>query len=130
MDTLTRRKFLQLSGAATVGAVAPMLTLDEIAAAASTRPLPLGTPILIMVTLYGGNDGLNTVVPYTDPIYFSSRPDISYAPEKVLKLDEQLGLNPAMTGIKSMWDQKKVAIVRGVGYPKPDRSHFTSMAIW
>ena len=130
MDTLTRRKFLQLSGAAAVGAAAPMLTLEDIAAAAATRPLPLGTPILIMVTLYGGNDGLNTVVPYTDPIYFSSRPDISYAADKVLKLDDQLGLNPAMTGIKSLWDQKKVAIVRGVGYPKPDRSHFTSMAIW
>jgi uncharacterized protein (DUF1501 family) len=107
-----------------------MLTLDEIAAAASSRPLPLGTPILIMVTLYGGNDGLNTVIPYNDSIYYSSRPDISYAADKVLKLDEQLGLNPAMTGIKSMWDQKKVAIVRGVGYPRPDHSHFTSMAIW
>lgn len=130
MDTLTRRKFLQLSGAATVGAAAPLLTLEDIAAAAATRPLPLGTPILIVVTLYGGNDGLNTVVPYTDPIYFSSRPDISYAADKVLKLDDQLGLNPAMTGIKSLWDQKKVAIVRGVGYPKPDHSHFTSMAIW
>jgi uncharacterized protein (DUF1501 family) len=130
MDTLSRRKFLQLSGAAAVGAAAPLLTMEDIAQAAQARPLPLGTPILIMVTLYGGNDGLNTVVPYTDPIYFSSRPDISYAPEKVLKLDEQLGLNPAMTGIKSLWDQKKVAIVRGVGYPKPDRSHFTSMAIW
>jgi uncharacterized protein (DUF1501 family) len=130
MDTLSRRKFLQLSGAAAVGAAAPLLTMEGIAHAAQTRPLPLGTPILIMVTLYGGNDGLNTVVPHTDPIYFSSRPDISYAPEKVLKLDEQLGLNPAMTGIKSMWDQKKVAIVRGVGYPKPNHSHFTSMAIW
>ena len=130
MDTLTRRKFLQLSGAATVGAAAPLLTLEDIAAAAATRPLPLGTPILIVVTLYGGNDGLNTVVPYTDPIYFFSRPDISYAADKVLKLDDQLGLNPAMTGIKSLWDQKKVAIVRGVGYPKPDHSHFTSMAIW
>jgi uncharacterized protein (DUF1501 family) len=104
--------------------------MEDIAHAAQARPLPLGTPILIMVTLYGGNDGLNTVVPYTDPIYFSSRPDISYTPEKVLKLDEQLGLNPAMTGIKSLWDQKKVAIVRGVGYPKPNHSHFTSMAIW
>jgi len=130
MDTLSRRKFLQLSGAAAVGAAAPLLTMEDIAHAAQARPLPLGTPILIMVTLYGGNDGLNTVVPYTDPIYFSSRPDISYAPEKVLKLDEQLGLNPAMTGIKSLWDQKKVAIVRGVGYPKPNHSHFTSMAIW
>jgi uncharacterized protein (DUF1501 family) len=104
--------------------------MEDIAQAAQARPLPLGTPILIMVTLYGGNDGLNTVVPYTDPIYFSSRPDISYAADKVLKLDEQLGLNPAMTGIKSLWDQKKVAIVRGVGYPKPNHSHFTSMAIW
>lgn len=130
MDTLSRRKFLQLSGAAAVGAAAPLLTMEDIARAAQARPLPLGTPILIMVTLYGGNDGLNTVVPYTDPLYFSSRPDILYAADKVLKLDDQLGLNPAMTGIKTMWDQKKVAIVRGVGYPKPDRSHFTSMAIW
>lgn len=130
MDTLTRRKFLQLSGAAAVGATAPMLTMADIAHAAQTRPLPLGTPILIVVTLYGGNDGLNTVVPYTDPNYFSARPEISYAADKILKLDDQLGLNPAMTGIKSLWDQKKVAIVRGVGYPKPDHSHFTSMAIW
>ena len=130
MDTLSRRKFLQLSGAAAVGAAAPMLTMEDIAHAAQTRPLPLGTPILIVVTLYGGNDGLNTVVPYADPLYYSSRPDISYAADNILKLDDQLGLNPAMTGIKTMWDQKKVAIVRGVGYPKPDRSHFTSMAIW
>lgn len=130
MDTISRRKFLQLTGAAAIGATAPMLSMEEIAVAAQSRPLPLGTPILIMVTLYGGNDGLNTVIPYSDPIYYSSRPDISYAPEKVLKLDDQLGLNPAMTGIKSMWDQKKVAIVRGVGYPRPDHSHFTSMAIW
>jgi uncharacterized protein (DUF1501 family) len=113
-----------------VGATAPMLTMEDIAHAAQTRPLPLGTPILIVVTLYGGNDGLNTVVPYADPLYYSSRPDISYAADNILKLDDQLGLNPAMTGIKTMWDQKKVAIVRGVGYPKPDRSHFTSMAIW
>jgi len=130
MDTLTRRKFLKLSGAAAIGAAAPILTLEDIAAAANTRPLPAGTPILILVTLYGGNDGLNTVIPYNDSIYYSSRPDISYSADKVLKLDEQLGLNPAMTGIKLMWDQKKVAIVRGVGYPKPDHSHFTSMAIW
>ena len=130
MDTVSRRKFLQLSGAAAVGAAAPMLTMEDIAHAAQTRPLPLGTPILIVVTLYGGNDGLNTVVPYADPLYYSSRPDISYAADNILKLDDQLGLNPAMTGIKTMWDQKKVAIVRGVGYPKPDRSHFTSMAIW
>jgi uncharacterized protein (DUF1501 family) len=131
VDTLTRRKFLQLtSGAIAVGAAAPLLSINEIAQAAIDRPMPPGTPILVIVTLYGGNDGLNTVIPYTDPIYFTSRPDISYKPETLLPLDSELALNPAMKGIKALWDQKKVAIVRGVGYPNPDRSHFSSMAKW
>jgi len=130
MDTISRRKFLQLTGAATVGASAAMLSISEIAQAAIARPLPLGTPIVVVVTLYGGNDGLNTVVPYTDPLYYSMRPDISYAPEKVLPLADGLGLNPAMGEMKSLWDQKKLAIIRGVGYPYPDHSHFSSMAIW
>jgi uncharacterized protein (DUF1501 family) len=131
VDTLTRRKFLQLtSGAIAVGAAAPLLSINEIAQAAIDRPMPPGTPILVIVTLYGGNDGLNTVIPYTDPIYFASRPDISYKPETLLPLDSELALNPAMKGIKALWDQKKVAIVRGVGYPNPDRSHFSSMAKW
>jgi uncharacterized protein (DUF1501 family) len=80
--------------------------------------------------LYGGNDGLNTVIPFKDPVYFSSRPEISYKAETMLPLDAELALNPSMGGIKSLWDQKKVAIIRGVGYPKPDRSHFSSMAKW
>jgi len=130
MDTISRRKFLQLTGAATVGAGAAMLSISEIAEAAITRPLPLGTPIVVVVTLYGGNDGLNTVVPYTDSMYYSMRPDISYKPETVLQLSDGLGLNPAMREMKSLWDQKKLAIIRGVGYPYPDHSHFSSMAIW
>jgi uncharacterized protein (DUF1501 family) len=131
MDTVTRRKFLKLtSGAVAVGAAAPLLSIEEIAQAAITRPLPANTPILVVITLYGGNDGLNTVIPYKDPIYFSSRPDISYKPETMLPLDAELALNPAMKGLKALWDQKKVAIVRGVGYPDPDHSHFSSMAKW
>jgi len=131
MDTVTRRKFLKLtSGAVAVGAAAPLLSIEEIAQAAIDRPLPANTPILVVITLYGGNDGLNTVIPYKDPIYFSSRPDISYKPETMLPLDAELALNPAMKGLKSLWDQKKVAIVRGVGYPDPDHSHFSSMAKW
>jgi len=130
MDTISRRKFLQLTGAGVVGAGAAMLSISDIAQAAIARPLPLGTPIVVMVTLYGGNDGLNTVVPYTDPLYYSMRPDISYKPASVLPLSDGLGLNPSMVGIKSLWDQKKVAVIRGVGYPFPDHSHFSSMAIW
>jgi uncharacterized protein (DUF1501 family) len=131
MDTVTRRKFLQLTaGAVAVGAAAPLLSIDEIASAAVNRPLAAGTPIVVMVTLYGGNDGLNTVIPFTDPLYYSSRPEISYKAENMLPLDAELALNPAMKGLKSLWDQKKVAIIRGVGYPNPDRSHFSSMAKW
>ena len=131
MDTLTRRKFLKLTaGSVAVGAAAPLLNIADIAEAAISRPLPSGTPILVMVTLYGGNDGLNTVIPFKDPIYYSSRPDISYKEELVLPLDAELAFNPAMKSMKVLWDQKKVAIIRGVGYPNPDRSHFSSMAKW
>ena len=131
MDILTRRKFLKLTtGVTTIGAFAPLLSFDDIAQAALDRPLPAGTPILVLVTLYGGNDGLNTVIPYQDSTYYSARPDISYTPGSMLPLDAELALNPAMGQIKSLWDQNKVAIIRGVGYPNPDYSHFSSMAKW
>jgi len=130
MDTISRRKFLTLTSGVALGAAVPLLSLQDIAQAAIERPLPANTPILVAITLYGGNDGLNTLIPYSDSLYFSSRPDISYPAEKLLKLDSFLALNPSMGGIKSLWDEKKVAIIRGVGYPKPDRSHFSSMAKW
>jgi len=130
MDTLSRRRFLALTSGVAIGAAVPLLSLQDIAQAAIDRPLPANTPILVAVTLYGGNDGLNTLIPFKDPLYFSSRPDISYPAEKLLQLDSSFALNPSMTGLKSLWDAKKVAIIRGVGYPKPDRSHFSSMAKW
>ena len=130
MDTITRRQFLKATGAGALGAAATSLTFEDIAEAAISRPLPLGTPILVVVTLYGGNDGLNTVVPVTDPIYQSLRPGIAYKESDVLPLRENLYLNGSMTGMHALWNKNQVAIVRGVGYPNSDRSHFSSMAIW
>jgi uncharacterized protein (DUF1501 family) len=130
MDTLTRRRFIQLTGAGAMAAAAHTLSFEEIANAAIARPLPLGTPILVVVTLYGGNDGLNTVVPFQDPIYHSLRPQLAYKENEVIPIGQGLALNGSMTGFKSIWDRGQLAIVRGVGYPDPDRSHFSSMAIW
>ena len=129
MKNITRRNFIKLSGASAV-AVAHSLSTYEFARAAGPRPLPAGTPILVIVTLSGGNDGLNTVVPYLDPLYKSLRPQLAYKEDQVLPIGEGLALNGSMTGFKSLWDNKQLAIVRGVGYPNPDRSHFSSMAIW
>ena len=129
MENISRRKFIKLTG---VGAVAAAHSLStfEFAHAARPRPLPAGTPILVIVTLNGGNDGLNTVVPYLDPLYKSLRPQLAYKEEQVLPIGDGLALNGSMTGFKTLWDNKQLAIVRGVGYPNPDRSHFSSMAIW
>jgi uncharacterized protein (DUF1501 family) len=133
VDTLTRRRFLIASGvtgAAALAAGAGTVGWREIAGRAEADPLPTDANILVLVTLYGGNDGLGTVVPYTDGAYHDARPDLAYGEDEVLRLDDQLGLNPAMKGFKALWDAKRLAVVRGVGYPKPDHSHFRSMDIW
>jgi uncharacterized protein (DUF1501 family) len=84
----------------------------------------------VVLTLYGGNDGLNTVVPAADDAYQDARPELAYGPDEVLDLGEGLGLNPGLKGLKGLWDDHRLAIVRGVGYPNPDHSHFRSMGIW
>lgn len=129
MKNITRRNFIKFTGASAV-AVAHSWSTNEFAHAAGPRPLPAGTPILVIVTLNGGNDGLNTVVPYLDPLYKSLRPRLAYKEDQVLPIGDGLALNGSMTGFKTFWDSKQLAIVRGVGYPNPDRSHFSSMAIW
>src|SRR5918999_2066415 len=115
---------------ATAAAAATTAGWMELADRTRTDPLPPGAPVLVLVTLYGGNDGLNTVVPAADPAYHSARPDLAYDEGEVLDLGEGLGLNPGLTGLKQQWDGGTLAIVRGVSYPKPDRSHFRSMDIW
>ena len=125
-----RRQFLKYTGAAGAASVAATLSMDDVARAANLTPLPVGTPILVIVTLYGGNDGLNTVVPYLDPAYVSNRPGMSLNASQVLPLGNSLALNGTMTGFHSLWSAKKLAIVLGTSYPNPNLSHFSSMAIW
>ncbi|RKR86312.1 uncharacterized protein (DUF1501 family) [Micromonospora pisi] len=131
MDILTRRKFLIASGVVGAGALAAgaaAYTLTDLLATGNEQGP--GGRTLVLVTLYGGNDGLNTVVPYADPAYHDARPEIAYSAEEVKRLDDSVGLNPAMGGLHGLFGQGRLAIVRGVGYPKPDRSHFRSMDIW
>jgi len=85
---------------------------------------------LVVIQLAGANDALNTIIPYTDGLYYDFRPHISIAPEDVLPINDDLGFNPNLAPIKTLWDRGKVAIINGIGYPKPDRSHFRSMDIW
>ena len=85
---------------------------------------------LVVLQLSGGNDYLNTVIPYNDGNYLDYRKTVRIDPEKVLPLDDQLAFNPDMGPIKSLWDDRKVAVINGIGYPNPNRSHFRSMDIW
>jgi uncharacterized protein (DUF1501 family) len=86
--------------------------------------------VLIVVQMAGGNDGLNTVVPYTDPLYLKMRPTIGIPQSQVLTLDNRLGLHPNLAPLKQLWDGGHLAIVEGVGYPNQSLSHFQAMDIW
>lgn len=130
VSSLTRRRFLTYSGGAAIAAATATAGWAALLSRARTDPLPVGAGVLVMVTLYGGNDGLNTVIPAGDPAYHDARPDLAYTEEEVHPLADGLGLNPGMTGLKALWDQGHLAIVRGVSYPRPDHSHFRSMDIW
>ncbi len=95
-----------------------------------TNELRSELPILVAVELSGGNDGLNTVVPYGNDEYYRQRPTIGIRENQVLALDDHFGLNPGMSGFKRLWHNDQLAIVHGCGYDRPSYSHFTSMAYW
>ena len=147
-NAYSRRLFLQqgLTLASTLGTV-PLFVersahgvANPLGSALSSRPGVPEDRILVVVQLGGGNDGLNTVVPYFDDHYHRARPRIGMkAPgtpqagnRQALQLDEDLGLglHPQLGGLKSLYDEGQLAIIQGVGYPNPNRSHFTSMDIW
>jgi uncharacterized protein (DUF1501 family) len=87
-------------------------------------------PVLVVLQMSGAYDALNTVIPYSDPLYMDYRPVLKVEPEQVLHIDDKVGFHPAMAPLKALYDQGKVAVLQGIGYPNPIRSHFRSMDIW
>ena len=87
-------------------------------------------PVLVTLSLSGGNDMLNTVIPFANPLYRDYRPNLGIPENEVLPINDQLAFNPALAPLKKFWDAGKMAIILGVGYPHPSRSHFRSMDIW
>ncbi len=125
----TRRQFLQrtLEGSSLValGATVPGFITSTAAAAEQGKD-----NILVVVEMTGGNDGLNTVIPYGDDLYYKARPSLRFKKEDVLTIDDHIGLNPSLRGFNTLLENDKLAIVQGVGYPNANRSHFESMDIW
>jgi len=119
---LQRRDFLNSLGAVAVAGALPNGVFAQ--AQAGYRNL------LVLIEMKGGNDGLNTVVPYADPAYASLRPRIAIRREDVLQLDERTGLHPALAPLLPLWQARELAVVQGLGYPHPNLSHFRSIEIW
>ncbi len=128
----TRREFLNLSGKG-IGLLAfsqfaPQFLVQS--TLASSPGPEKDRSILVLVQLAGGNDGLNTLIPFADPDYYRLRPTLAIPADKVLRTGDTTGLHPACTALHGLYDAGKLAIVQNVGYPNPNRSHFRSTEIW
>src|ERR1700694_2228765 len=86
--------------------------------------------IFVILQMAGGNDGINTVIPHSNDFYYKARPRISIPAKDVLKLNDNVGLHPSLTGFKELYDAGQLSVIQGVGYPNPNRSHFRSTEIW
>lgn len=122
-----RRKFLQWFGAA--GMTLPAAPGCFAAASKAAAPADYRR-LLILVELKGGNDGLNTIVPYADLAYYAHRPRLAIPREQVLQLDDRFGLHPSLAALLPLWKDGRLALIQGVGYPTPNLSHFRSIEIW
>jgi uncharacterized protein (DUF1501 family) len=138
LDLVTRRAFLRTSllGAALSWTIPVFLerTFMTLNAQAADSSIQTATgkdhPILVVLQLAGGNDGLNTIIPFEDDLYYKSRPTLAIPKEQVLSIDGLIGFNPSLAPLKNVYDGGNLAIIQGVGYPNPNRSHFRSTEIW
>ncbi len=126
MLILNRRRFLQIGSLASAATMMPKF----LKAFENSALVPPGNKVLVVIQLSGGNDGLNTVIPYRNDIYYKMRPALGIKREEALSLTDDWGLHPSFKGLKSLYDDGSLGILNSVGYPNPDRSHFRSMDIW
>lgn len=129
---MQRREFLRSAAAWPLArAAAPLLSFGAAEVAVADAPAAAGyRRPLVLVELKGGNDGFNTLVPYADPAYYALRPKIAIARDDVLQLSDRVGLHPALAPLMPSWQDGKLAVLQGVGYPQPNLSHFRSIEIW
>jgi uncharacterized protein (DUF1501 family) len=123
---IKRRSFIKGSGLATASLLMPRFlhALDE------EEKVPPGNKVLVVLQLSGGNDGLNTIIPYRNDIYYKARPVIGIAKDKAIRLTDDAGLHPSLDYLGQLFQEGELSVLNNVGYPEPDRSHFRSMDIW
>ncbi len=123
---IKRKEFIQIGSLATASMMLPKF----LKAVERRNMVPPGNKVLVILQLSGGNDGLNTVIPVRNDLYYKARPKLGIEKTKSLLITDEVGLHPALTGFKELYDDGSLGIMNGVGYPNPDRSHFRSMDIW
>ena len=137
-QTLDRRRFLQLVGmgmgaglvAGGTSSMLDQLMIGHDRSAWAAGPVAADDGILLVICMFGGNDGLNTVIPLTDGNYYQQHGALAVPASQALQITGDSGLHPNLPALKRFWDQGQLAVVEGIGYPNPDLSHFTSMARW
>jgi uncharacterized protein (DUF1501 family) len=123
---IKRKEFIQAGSLATASLMLPKF----LKAFEGSALVPMGNKVVVVLQLSGGNDGLNTVIPVRNDLYYKARPKLGIAKDKALSVTDEVGLHPALTGFKELYDDGSLAVLNNVGYPNPDRSHFRSMDIW
>ncbi|HXR84492.1 MAG TPA: DUF1501 domain-containing protein [Hanamia sp.] len=123
---LKRKEFLQIGSLASASLMMPKF----LKAFEKKALVPPGNKVMVVLQFSGGNDGLNTVIPIRNDLYYKSRPKLAIQKEQALQITDEAGLNPALPFFKQLFDEGNLAIMNNVGYPNPDRSHFRSMDIW
>lgn len=123
---IRRKEFIQIGSLATASLMLPKF----LKAFEGQAPVPAGNKVVVILQLSGGNDGLNTVIPFRNDLYYKARPRLGIVKDKALSLTDEAGLHPALTAFKELYDDGSLSILNNVGYPNPDRSHFRSMDIW